>query len=131
MVYSVPTPAKAESLSDAQIELLRALEADGQMTTTELATRLGIARSTVSNLVKGLASRGLISREMSDADYRSVLIGLSQQARVELTASDGARSAKLQQALEQLSDEERRAVALALPALEKLVPLLRSEGMGS
>ncbi|MGM0931092.1 MAG: MarR family winged helix-turn-helix transcriptional regulator [Actinomycetota bacterium] len=123
----VPTPENAASLSDAQVELLRALEHGGPLTTTEVAARLHISRPTVSNLVKALHQQGLINRELAPGDFRSTLISLSPQARRELARSDGKRAATFQRTIDRLPPEDRAAISRAIPALEHLLAMLRED----
>jgi DNA-binding MarR family transcriptional regulator len=123
----VPTPEHAASLSDAQVELLRALEHGGPLTTTEVAARLQISRPTVSNLVKALHRQGMVSRELAPGDFRSTLISLSPEAREELARSDGERAMTFQRTIDRLPAADRAAISQAIPALEHLLALLRQD----
>ncbi|WP_066904739.1 MarR family winged helix-turn-helix transcriptional regulator [Millisia brevis] len=124
---AAPAPTRAGGLSDAQIELLRCLQAGGQMTTNEVAQRLHLARPTVSNLVKGLATAGMVERELSPHDSRMVLISLSSAARQILSDVDTGRAAAMQRAIDGLDEPERAAIEAALPALGRLLTLLRAD----
>jgi len=114
-------------LSEAQGELLRALSRTGPSTTTQLADRLHVARSTVSNLVKPLVEAGLVTRALSTADLRSALLDLSGPARAALVEADRGRSAVLQKAIDALDVTDRAALEAALPALARLLEQLRAQ----
>ena len=124
---TVPTPARAATLSDAQVELLRVLEQRGPSTVSELAVMLQIARPTVSNLVKTLHQQGMTTRELSATDFRSTLVVISEQARGELVASDDARAVALQRAINDLPEQDQAAITAAIPALEHLLARLRED----
>lgn len=112
---------QSPTLSEAQVELLHTVARFGPLTTTELAARLHAARPTVSNLVKTLAQAGLLERELSPLDSRSVLIRLSPKAGRVLSDADAERAAVLQRAIDRLSDADQSALAAALPALARLL----------
>jgi DNA-binding MarR family transcriptional regulator len=74
-----------------------------QTTVTELAERLKLAQSTVTELVKRAESAGLIEREQSDADARV--------AHIRLTAEGERRFARVFSGLEAERDQLRDAFA--------------------
>lgn len=79
--------------------------ADGgeQTTVTELAERLKLAQSTVTELVKRAESAGLVEREQSEADARV--------AHIRLTAEGERRFARVFNGLEAEREQLRDAFA--------------------
>lgn len=114
--------ADLPDLPDAQIEVLRALGAGDRSGTapSELAERLGLARPTVSNLVSAMEHAGLVERRDAPGDGRRSTVHLTRLAARRLRAYDAATTALLVDALGRLDEEDRRAVAAALPALVRL-----------
>ncbi|WP_238638026.1 MarR family winged helix-turn-helix transcriptional regulator [Curtobacterium sp. HSID17257] len=111
--------ADLPDLPDAQVEAMRALT--GSTTTpSALAARLGLARSTVSNLVSAMESVGLVERRLAAGDGRRTELRLTPLAEERLAAYDEASAAVLVEALGRLAPEDRTALAAALPALEHL-----------
>lgn len=112
--------ADLPDLPDAQVEVLRRLEAIGWATPTGLGRSLGLARSTVSNLVLAMERDGLVDRRLVKGDGRSTEVGLTDRARDLLGTFDRSAEGVLVGALRRLTAEERRDIARALPALEAL-----------
>jgi DNA-binding MarR family transcriptional regulator len=112
--------ADLPDLPDAQVEVLRRLEAIGWATPTGLGRSLGLARSTVSNLVLAMERDGLVDRRLVEGDGRSSEVGLTDHARDLLRTFDRSAEGVLVGALLRLTAEERRDISRALPALEAL-----------
>ncbi|SDQ12601.1 DNA-binding transcriptional regulator, MarR family [Curtobacterium sp. UNCCL20] len=107
-------------IPDAQIELLRTLAQSGGATPGALATELGLARSTVSNLVKTMAASGLVDRSLSDSDGRSTVLSPSPAALALLDRYDRASATLLDEVFDRLSADERARIDRALPVLQRL-----------
>lgn len=107
-------------IPDAQIEVLRRLDVDGWSNPTALGRALGLARSTVSNLVAAMERDGLVERRLARGDGRSTEVGLTDLARQRLAVYDASAERVLVAAMEALSDGERRVLRDAGPALERL-----------
>ncbi|MEV6552884.1 MarR family transcriptional regulator [Streptomyces sp. NPDC051597] len=113
--------ADLPDLPEAQIELLRALAAEGSLGTKVVADRLRIAPSTVSNLVKTMVASGLIERTADRADQRAVILTPTPTALDLLDRYDRASTAALEGALAALPAADRAALRDALPVLRRLV----------
>src|SRR5271170_4088857 len=72
--------AAEEDLSLTQLRMLGILR-DREPTMAELATYLGLERSTVSGLIDRAVQRGLVRKTSDTADGRSVRVSLTAQAR--------------------------------------------------
>lgn len=112
--------ADLPDLPDAQVEVLRRLEATGWATPTGLGHGLGLARSTVSNLILAMERDGLVDRRLAKGDGRSTEVGLTDHARDLLRTFDRSAEGVLVGALRGLTAAERHDIARALPALEAL-----------
>jgi MarR family transcriptional regulator, lower aerobic nicotinate degradation pathway regulator len=72
--------AAEQDLSLTQLRMLGILR-DREPTMAELATYLGLERSTVSGLIDRAVQRGLVQKNTHPADGRSVRVSLTPQAR--------------------------------------------------
>ncbi len=111
-------------LPEAQIELLRALQEAGTTTPREVAARLRVAPSTVSNLIRAMTAADLVVRSPSATDLRNVHLSLSLTARDMLERYDRVSTAALRAAIDQLSPARRKALERSLPALTDLLDAL-------
>ncbi|MER7841117.1 MarR family transcriptional regulator [Streptomyces sp. NPDC096040] len=121
---------RAEALPDlpeAQIELLRALAETGTATPREVAVRLRIAPSTVSNLVRTMTAAGLVERTPSATDLRTVHLAASPKALGMLDRYDRTSTAALRRALDGLAPQNREVLERALPVLAELLGALEAE----
>ncbi|MBW0014282.1 MarR family transcriptional regulator [Mycobacterium sp.] len=111
-------------LPEAQIELLRALEATASATPGELAAQLRVARSTISNLLRTMTATGLLQRIPSSSDLRVVELSLSPLSMDLLGRYDRISTAALQHAIDSLTSQERAALEQAIPAMRALLGAL-------
>jgi len=104
-----------------QLTLLHVLIERQRCTMQELAEHLGVAPSTATAMVKRLLAQGYVERSRDDVDWRTVWVKTTERGRQAVTAFDSARQASLSHRLEKLSEEERKSIMAALPALRHLV----------
>lgn len=107
-------------LPDAQIEVLRRLDEGDWTTPTALGRALGLARSTVSNLVIAMERDRLVERRLASGDGRSTEVTLTDLARERLRVYDRSAEHVLVAALDQLGPDEVQAVRSALPVLARI-----------
>jgi DNA-binding MarR family transcriptional regulator len=107
-------------IPDAQIQIIRALPQGAIATPGELAERLDLSRPTVSNLLRAMDSAGLVTRNPSTDDRRRVLVSVTAKALDLFERFDRAGAALVADAAATLPAADRRALAAALPALERL-----------
>ena len=110
--------------TSAQASGLATLLDHGPMRMGEFADRESIRMPTATSLVDGLIRNGLAHREPDPADRRAVLVSLSEHGRALLQRVRDQRDDVLTDAIAQLSDDDRAALAAAAPALEALHELL-------
>ena len=111
-------------LPEAQVAALHTLRASSSMTPAELAERLGLARPTVSNLLRDLEAAGHVTRARSEVDRRSVILTITEQARDVQDAFHRGRGEVVTSAWAALDETDRTALAAAAPSLRRLADLL-------
>ncbi|XRQ11773.1 MarR family winged helix-turn-helix transcriptional regulator [Actinomadura welshii] len=108
-----------QPITSQQLSVLGSLE-HGPRRMTELAAEHGVRLPTMTAQINRLERDGLVARGRDAADARVVTARLTGTGRDRLTAGRARRIDLLAERLAQLTDEEREAVAAALPALDKL-----------
>jgi DNA-binding MarR family transcriptional regulator len=109
-----------QPLAPAQSELLRLAAARPGMTVADAAQELRLAPNTVSTLVGRLAQAGLLSREKSARDGRTVQLSATDKAKRRLAEFRDLRAELAGRALERMTAADRQALAVAGPALLRL-----------
>jgi DNA-binding MarR family transcriptional regulator len=94
-------------LTSAQLQALVALEETG-LRMSELASRLGVAESTVTRLVDRLQAARLVRRTMSHPDRRCVVAELTPSGRRLAGELETSRRHYLAEILDTLEPSERR-----------------------
>jgi DNA-binding MarR family transcriptional regulator len=108
-------------LSYAQYGLLGALSDGEALSTRDLALAADLSPATVTEMLDGLTSAGLVSRARSEADKRIVLTSLTERGH-ELVAERHARSEEhLRGALADFGDQELRTAAAVLERLAQML----------
>ncbi len=113
-------------LPESQIEMLRVLIDAGPIAPGDVALRMHIAPSTVSNLARQMSAAGLLERAPSMTDLRTVTLSASENARALFDRYNTTSTNALQQAMNRLSREQQLAIAHALPALKNLLKQLEA-----
>jgi DNA-binding MarR family transcriptional regulator len=111
-------------IPDAQIEVLRLLVAAGPLSSATIAERLGLARSTVSNVLKTMTGSGLLEREPATEDLRSTLVSASAHAHDLLTRYDRISAVVVAEALGMLSQASQQTLVDAVQPLRELTVAL-------
>lgn len=111
--------------NESQVTILRLVVRTGGMTTAQLSEQLSVARSTVSNLLKGLVRAALVERVMSPDDARRITIVPTDKGRLVLEEFRQDRAAVLRKALQGSPDQPPMDAARLAAELREL--LLRME----
>ncbi|WP_024805998.1 MarR family winged helix-turn-helix transcriptional regulator [Nocardia sp. BMG51109] len=133
LLASTRASANLPDIPDAQIEIVRALPRGVVRSPGELAERLGLGRSTVSNLLTVMTDRGLVTRRPNAHDLRRVEVAATARALALFERFDATSAALMAAAAADLGPAERARLADALPALERLRDILdarRHDGVG-
>jgi DNA-binding MarR family transcriptional regulator len=113
-----------EPLPPAQVDLVRLVHQQPGIGVADAAARLRLAPNTVSTLVRQLGEADLLRRERDPHDGRSARLSLTPAAEARLAAWRARRAAAARVGLDALSDDDRAALAAAVPALERLIEQL-------
>ncbi|MGV9212788.1 MarR family winged helix-turn-helix transcriptional regulator [Micromonospora sp. RB23] len=107
-------------IPDAQIEIVRALPRGTVAGPGELAERLRLSRSTVSNLLTAMEGKGLVERRPRPGNHRHVDVLATAKALDLFERFDLASGDLVARAAATLPAADRAALAAAVPALERL-----------
>jgi DNA-binding MarR family transcriptional regulator len=107
-------------LSLGQWAALRTLDSHGPVTPSELAAHEKVQPPSMTKILAALESHGYVTRTPDPIDRRQVVVAANAEGR-ELLADDRRRKDRwLSQRIATLEPDERAALAVALPILEKL-----------
>jgi DNA-binding MarR family transcriptional regulator len=110
-----------DSVPPRQLSALVTVEQCGPLRLSELARREAVTAPTMSRVLSALDEQGLVVRAADPQDARGVLITLSADGAQRLDEVRTRRTALIARRLARLTDEQRAALADALPALEALL----------
>ncbi|WTL28996.1 MarR family transcriptional regulator [Streptomyces sp. NBC_01498] len=120
----------APPLRGAQVDLLRLVAARPGIRVSAAARELYLAGNSVSTLVNQLSRRGYLRRDTDPADGRVVRLAPTRAAVSRLAGWEARRSALVREQVARLTEEERAALAAAVPALRSLARNLHEEVEG-
>lgn len=108
-------------IPDSQVEVMRVLLAREHSSPSDVASALGMGRSTVSNLLVLMERAGLVTRSSGSADKRAVQIVPSEKAITAFMTFDATSADVVADAVAlTLSMAEAQILEDAIPVLEKL-----------
>jgi DNA-binding MarR family transcriptional regulator len=124
-VYLVRRLDADGDLSAAQLSTLKMLLDDG-IRVGEIARNLGVKVPSATEQVIKLEKAGLARRKADPDDSRAVRVVLTAEGRNAVASADERRNAVMAGILAALSEPERRALAAALPVVEKINTTLQN-----
>jgi DNA-binding MarR family transcriptional regulator len=107
-------------LTPTQLAALSTVERSGPLRLGDLAAAEGIAPSTLTRLVAVLEELGYVQRYADPKDARASTLAITPKGHQTLEQLREEGTALLTQSLMLLTAEQRAALAMALPALERL-----------
>jgi DNA-binding MarR family transcriptional regulator len=110
-----------EILPMAQVEILQRLADEPGLRVRDLADRHRLAPNTISTLIQQMVTAGLVTRKPDATDRRAVTVSLTAAGEQALAGWSTANRYRLEAALAELPDRDRRTIGAALPALSRLV----------
>jgi DNA-binding MarR family transcriptional regulator len=116
----------ASPLPEAQLEIIRLVRRRPGLRIHDVAAALGLAPNTVSTLVHRLADAGLVERLADPGDARVTHLRLGPAAEERLQRWRDRRGEVLAARLVALGSDDRRALARALPVLERITLTLEA-----
>ena len=117
----------SEPLPTTQSELLRLIADRPGICVAEAAHELRLAPNTVSTLVGRLAEQGLLSRERSLPDGRSVRLTATDRGHQRIAQWRDLRAELAGGALAALAPADRAALSTAIPALIRLAETMEAQ----
>ncbi|MDF5752005.1 MarR family transcriptional regulator [Spongiactinospora sp. TRM90649] len=120
LVMLLRRAAAGQPVTSQQYAVLGSLEA-GPRRMTDLAEEHGVQLPTMTVQINRLEDPGLVIRGGDPADARVRTVELTDGGRARLSAVRRARHDYLAGRLQELTPDERAAIAAALPALAALV----------
>jgi DNA-binding MarR family transcriptional regulator len=115
---------RSREISRTEMEVLSILT-EGPRRITELTDLEGIAQPTMTLLVKRLQEKGWVGREGLPGDGRVVLVSLTEAGRAAQQRFRAQFLAAVRTDLQQLSDQELRALSAATETLSSFVDDLK------
>ena len=109
-----------QGLSLTHLAVLGTLDRHGPMTLGELAAMEKVQPPSMTRTAGSLEERGLVERLPSPTDKRQVLVQISREGRCLLREDRRRRDAWLAGRLESLTADERAALAVVAPILDRL-----------
>jgi DNA-binding MarR family transcriptional regulator len=111
----------AGGVTSSQVSALATVERLGTPTLGELASSEQVQPPSMTKIVVGLESAGLVARQEDESDRRIVRVKLTADGRRTLARSRSLRNAYLVRRLRRLSVDDRAALGDAVALLERLV----------
>ncbi|MFP5312562.1 MAG: MarR family winged helix-turn-helix transcriptional regulator [Actinomycetes bacterium] len=118
-VYLVRRLDADGDLSAAQLNTLKMLLGEGQRV-GEIARNLGVRVPSATEQIIKLERAGLARREPDPADSRAVRVILTPEGRAAVDSADRHRNRVMAGILSTLNEQDRAALAQALPVLGKI-----------
>ena len=112
-------------LSAAQLSTLKMLLDDG-VRVGEIARNLGVRVPSATEQIIKLERAGLARREADPDDSRAVRVVLTPEGRNAVESANRRRNEVMAGILESLTDDDRHALAAALPVIEKINSTLQN-----
>lgn len=109
------------TLRPAQAELMSVVDGRPGISVAAAARELRLADNSVSTLVNQLVAAGMLRREQDPGDRRVVRLGLTSAAQRHRAEWRDRRARLVGAHIDELDDEDRAAIEVALPALRRLL----------
>ena len=110
-----------DDLTASRLSALATIEDCGPITLGELAALEQVQPPSMTRIVGRLEEHGLAEREVDPRDRRVAYVRITDDGRNVLARSRTRKAAFLARRVGRLSPDERRALADALPVLERLI----------
>ncbi|MGW2745407.1 MarR family winged helix-turn-helix transcriptional regulator [Streptomyces sp. NPDC001450] len=115
--------ASVQKLSFTTLSVLDTLAFRGPTRLTDLVRTEQLSQPGVTQLVTRLERDGLVERRPDPTDGRAVLVHITEEGRKIGQARHADRARHLRPLIDELTSEERRTIAAALPVFAHLAQL--------
>ncbi|MDA8094765.1 MAG: MarR family transcriptional regulator [Betaproteobacteria bacterium] len=107
-------------LTLSQLSAMARLEAQGPMTTADLARAESVKPQSMGAILAGLEAAGFVERHPHPTDGRQILFALTPLGMKERKRRSAAQQQWMEAALARLSEKELQILATATPLLKRL-----------
>jgi DNA-binding MarR family transcriptional regulator len=121
--------ARDAGLTPTAISLLLMVARVGRVRLSDLAESEGINPTMLSRAIAGMVQDGLLMRSRDEGDRRAAWVEATAAGRRLAERMRRERTSAVNQALETLSEADRRRIERALPALEALSERLKERSV--
>ncbi len=97
---------------------------------SDVAALLDVVPSTVTSVVDGLCSRGLVARGEDPRDRRRVVLSLTEKGSAHLAEGDRVVADRLEKLLDRLPEQEAEGALAGLESLNVAMELYLTEKFG-
>lgn len=111
---------RPSELSIPQFRTLIHLQYHSGASISQIASHLGLALSSTSQLVDGLLKRQYVTREIAEGDRRRAIVKLTEHGNTMLNTVREQAQARMEEHLLLLSEEESQIVTKAMVALARI-----------
>jgi DNA-binding MarR family transcriptional regulator len=108
-------------LTQSRLSALVSIERDGPITLGDLAAIEQVQPPSMTRIVASLEDLGLARREVDPGDRRVARVRITPEGGRRLSRFRNRKDAFVAMRVARLTDEERAALAIALPVLEQLL----------
>ena len=116
----------SHGLTGPQALLLTEIARGGALTGSELAARVSLSPATVTDVVKRLEVRGLLTKERSETDKRRIILSATEEGALLVRQSVPLLQERFQHRLASLQDWERMQL---LSSLQRIAELMNAEDL--
>lgn len=120
LAYALRSPVAGEGITPTRLSALVVLSRFGPLRPGALAERLSVSAASASRLIDVLIDGGWACREPDPTDGRACLLSISPQGDAALEKLRREGTGDLAAGIEELTAEQRDALAAALPVLVTL-----------
>lgn len=107
-------------ISHQSVRILQMIQKEAEVTVRDIAGLLNISPNTASEHVKKLERYGWVMKERASDDQRKVMLHLTAEGLQVLKKNSELDDDKLQQALNQLTEQEQQAILQAFRRLSEV-----------
>jgi DNA-binding MarR family transcriptional regulator len=107
-------------ISHQSVRILQMIQKEAEVTVRDIAGLLNISPNTASEHVKKLERHGWVMKERASDDQRKVMLHLTAEGLQVLKKNSELDDDKLQQALNQLTEQEQQAILQAFRRLSEV-----------
>jgi DNA-binding MarR family transcriptional regulator len=113
--------SEGDDVSPSRLAALATVEKQGPITLGALAAEEQVQPPSMTRIVARLEEQGLVTREVDESDRRVARVGITPAGSELLAVTRTRRNAFLAQRIDRFTDDERAALAAALPLLERIL----------